>query len=342
MSCQHKGGVENDIKYIKRNFLPWFKEKLREKGREIPYVSEIQEAMDLWSEEVAHTRIIRVMGRSPEELFEDELPTLKELPPTSWDSPVWKKCKVGRDYRIQFENAYYSVPYRYTGDTVYACGTFEKVRIFKDFSEIASHNRATRKYQTVGNPDHSPPNAEEYLNLTTPGLLRQASLIDEAVKEVAGRIFEDRAVDGIRPVRALIRLEKQYGRERLIQACGRALKYETATYRSVKSILEKRLDLIEEVRSRQEPFSNEQFRFARDPNYFSSANHEKGDEYERAGIAQTETGATQVIRNSRFSGEPTSGSSEREMEPYPLSSGASDRRSGQAGSQADGPSPFAQ
>lgn len=339
---EHKGGVENDIKYIKRNFLPWFKEKLHEKGREIPYVSEIQEAMDLWSEEVAHTRIIRVMGRSPEELFEDELPTLKELPPTSWDSPVWKKCRVGRDYRIQFENAYYSVPYRYTGDTVYACGTFEKVRIFKDFSEIASHNRATRKYQTVSNPDHSPPNAEEYLNLTTPGLLKQASLIDEAVKEVAGRIFEDRAVDGIRPVRALIRLEKQYGRERLIQACGRALKYETATYRSVKSILEKRLDLIEEVRSRQEPFLNEQFRFARDPNYFSSANHEKGDEYERAGIAQTETGATQVIGNSRFSGEPTSGSSEREVEPYPLSSGASDRRSGQTGSQADGPSPFAQ
>lgn len=340
---EHKGGVENDIQYIKRNFLPWFKEKLREKGRDLPCVSEIQEAMDQWANEVAHKRIIRVEGRSPEELFEEERPVLGELPSDGWDSPVWKKCRVGRDYRIQFENAYYSVPYRHTGETVFACGTFEKVRIFRDFMEIASHNRATRKYQTVNNPDHSPPNAEAYLNMTSPGLLKQASLIGYAVKEVAEHIFEDRAVDGIRPVRALIRLEKKYGKDRLINACVRALKYETATYRSVKSILEKELDLMDDQRDRQEPFLNEQFRFARDSNYFNIvANNEQGDEYERTGFAQTETGATQVIRDSRFSGEPTSGIREGEVESYAISSGASDRRGGQTGSQTDGSAFIAQ
>jgi len=323
---EHKGGVENDIQYIKRNFLPWFKEKLREKGRDLPYVSEIQEALDQWADEVAHTRIIRVEGRSPKELFEEERSTLRELPLETWESPVWKKCKVGRDYRIQFENAYYSVPYRYTGETVYACGTFEKVRIFRDFVEIASHSRAIRKYQNVSNPDHSPPNAEAYLNMTSPGLLKQASLIGNVVREVAEHIFEDRAVDGIRPVRALIRLEKKFGKDRLINACARALKYETATYRSVKSILEKRLDLMDQDRDRQEPFLNDQFRFARKGDYFDiTANNKQGEEYERADITQAETGSTQVVRDSRLSGEPTSGGPEREVESHPLSSGTSDR-----------------
>jgi len=34
--ARHKGGVENDIKYVKNNFWPLFKEQERQKGREIP------------------------------------------------------------------------------------------------------------------------------------------------------------------------------------------------------------------------------------------------------------------------------------------------------------------
>ncbi len=287
---EHKGGVENDIKYIKTNFLPYFLETNRQQGRSLPLVSDLQMALDEWSENTAHSRIIRDEHRSPDEIFEaEEKGLLNSLPLDSWDRPVWKFCKVGRDYRIQFENAYYSVPYRFIGKTVMACGTFEKVRIFLDSVEIAGHSRAIRKYQTISNPDHSPPNAEEYLNMTRPGLLRKASSIDADVRQVAEIIFEDRAVDGIRPVRALLRLEKKYGKERFVNACRRALRFETASYQSIKLILEKRLDLMDEYREKNEPYlPHSSFRFARDPDYFNPiTDSEKGDSYERTCHAET-------------------------------------------------------
>ena len=45
--------------------------------------------------------------------------------------------------------------------------------------------------------------------------------------ELAKAIFADKAVDGMRPVRALIRLADTYSLERLAAACRRALLYET-------------------------------------------------------------------------------------------------------------------
>lgn len=42
------------------------------------------------------------------------------------------------------------------------------------------------------------------------------------------------------------RLAKKLGNERLNNACKRAIKYQTYTYRSIRNILEKQLDKLEE------------------------------------------------------------------------------------------------
>lgn len=36
-----KGGVENDIKYVKNNFWPLFKEKQKALGREVPHFEDL-------------------------------------------------------------------------------------------------------------------------------------------------------------------------------------------------------------------------------------------------------------------------------------------------------------
>ena len=40
---EHKGGVEGDIKYVKRNFLPLFREAEKERGRESRDAGELGE-----------------------------------------------------------------------------------------------------------------------------------------------------------------------------------------------------------------------------------------------------------------------------------------------------------
>jgi transposase len=240
-----KGGVENDIKYVKRNFWPLFVEKQRALGREVPHYDDLVRELERWTREVSETRIIAGVGRTPREIFEtEERQALKSLPVCRWDPVSWGQPRVDKDFLIQFEKAFYSVPYQYIGQRVVVLGSRHIVRIYLGTGEIARHERAQRPWQIVRNPLHSPPYMEEYMNTTGAGLLRWAERIGEEVGKVAESIMADKAVDGMRPVRALIRLATTYSTQRLEHACARALRYDTPTYRSVKEILTKGLDLL--------------------------------------------------------------------------------------------------
>ncbi len=240
-----KGGVENDIKYVKRNFWPLFVEQQRALGREIPHYEDLVRELTRWTREVSEARIIAGVGRTPREIFEtEERQALLSLPDHRWDPISWGKAKVDKDFLLQFQKAFYSVPYQHIGAQVIVFGSRHSVRIFLDSVEIARHERATRPWQIVRNPLHAPPHLEEYMNTTSAGLVRWAGRLGDTIGLVAESILADKAVDGMRPVRALIRLATTYPAERVQRACARALHYDTATYRSVKEILEKNLDRL--------------------------------------------------------------------------------------------------
>jgi transposase len=266
-----KGGVENDIKYVKGNFWPLFREKQRALGREIPHFADLQRELQCWTQEVAETRMIGGVGRSPREIFEsEERPALNPLAQRRWDPLSWAQPLVGADFLIQFERAFYSVPYAHIGSRVIVLGSRHTVRIFRDYQEIARHSRASRRWEIVRNPLHAPPHLEQYMNTTREGLLQWSFRIGEPVGKVAQSIFSDKAVDGMRPVRALLHLAGKYSPQRLIHACERALHYQTPTYRSVKEILVKNLDGGAKADSAQ---AQKSFRFQRrgtdfDPAYF--------------------------------------------------------------------------
>jgi hypothetical protein len=266
-----KGGVENDIKYVKNNFWPLFKEKQKVLGREVPSFADLQRELQRWTQEVSETRMIGGVGRSLREIFESEERTaLNPLPQTRWDPLSWAQPLVGADFLVQFERAFYSVPYGYIGQRVIVLGSRHTVRIFRDYREIARHHRAARAWEIVRNPLHAPPQLEQYMNTTSEGLLQWSFRIGEPVGKVAQSIFSDKAVDGMRPVRALLHLAGKYSPQRLIRACERALLYQTPTYRSVKEILAKNLDGGGGVDSHH---AQKSFRFQRrgtdfDPAYF--------------------------------------------------------------------------
>lgn len=258
-----KGGVENDIKYVKRNFWPLFKEKQRALGRTVPRNDELAAELERWTGEVSETRLIGGVGRSPREIFEtEEKQALRSLPANRWDALSWATPLVGADFLVQFEKAFYSVAYTHIGARVVVLGGMHIVRILLGSTEIARHQRASRAWQLVRNPLHAPPELEEYMNTTAAGLLDWSYRIGSAVGKVAERILSDKAVDGMRPVRSLIRLSKKYSPQRLVKACQRALLYDTAAYMSVKKILENKLDALPLADATQ-PSGQKVFRFQR-------------------------------------------------------------------------------
>ena len=263
----HKGGVESDIKYVKGNFLPEFKETQRRLGREVWDADELKKSLRVWEDTVASCRVIRGVGRTPRELFiNDERAALQPLPQFRWDPVEWKECTVGRDWHIQYRKAFYSAPYRLIGKRVLVCGSMHLVRIFHDSREVTTHPRAKQPWKRVTRADHGPKNYEKYLQTTKSGVLAAASRNGPATRKVVEEIFAQRGVDGLRPARGLLRLGKRYGPGRLEAACTRALEYHTATYQSVKSILIRGLDEDQEERQGT-------FRFAREAGYFDPSRY---------------------------------------------------------------------
>lgn len=266
---RHKGGVENDVKYVKKNFLPYFLEKQREKGIEIPSLNAMRESLDEWSYSISDARKVGGVGKTPQELFEEEKSSLKSLPANRWTSIEWRSTIVGRDWRVRFDKSWYSVPYSLIGKKVNILATQENIRIFYEGKEVALHLRSFKTNDYVRVTSHAPVEQEEVLNCTRGGLLIKAERIGKPVLDVVEAILSDRTLDKLLPVRRLLRLEKKYGAKKLSKACERALFYEVPSYGSVKSILKNGLEgevLKKPPEHILEPIVR--FKFARDPQYF--------------------------------------------------------------------------
>src|SRR5208283_3166632 len=108
-----------------------------------------------WASEVSEQRIISGVGRSPREIFEtEERSELLPLPVYRWDPLSWAEPRVADDFLVQFQKAFYSVPYQFIGVRVVVLGNSHSVRIFQGITEIALHARATRLWEIVRNPLH--------------------------------------------------------------------------------------------------------------------------------------------------------------------------------------------
>jgi transposase len=258
-----KGGVENDIKYAKRNFWPLFVERQKSMGHEVPVFQDLVAALEGWTREISEVRTISGVGQTPREIFEsEERRQLLLLPSSRWDPLSWAEPIVGDDFLVQFEKAFYSVPYEFIGKRVVVLGSLQQVRIFDGVVEIALHQRAEKPWQTVRNPLHAPPYLQEYLESSSQGLIHWAHRIGESVGAVAEFIMADKAVDGMRPLRALLRLAQKYPADRMERACARALRYDTASYSSVKAILARGLEQLP-PEDATEPSGQKVFRFQR-------------------------------------------------------------------------------
>jgi len=262
---EHKGGVEGDIKYIKSNFLPFFRARQKWKNISVSTLKELINGLICWGSEVDDIHTIHGVGRSPLEIFQsEEGKALRPLPKSRWELTVWSQSVVRRDWRIMYDSAYYAVPYELIEKTVQICATTSLIRIFYDHTEVAYHDRATKKWEYKRKAEYAPPLKEEVLQCSREGLLSLAEKVGPFTHQVVYEILSHPTIDKLKPVRHLLRLANKYSKERLEIACQRACAYKMFAYTSVKNILVNNLDReISEKVPADKVIPIQKFRFAR-------------------------------------------------------------------------------
>jgi len=231
---QLKGRVESGVKYIKGTFLPL---------REFRHLGDANARLHEWILAEAGNRIHGTTREQPLAQFESvEKALLRPLPDVPPQLAVWGKVKVHRDAHIQFEKAYYSVPFGLMGQSLWLKATSTTVQLYRDHELVATHARLRRAGARSTVDDHMPPNALAYAMRDPQWCLKQAETIGVHCKGLIERLFADRVLDNLRAAQGVIRLQDKYGGARLEAACERALAFDNPRYRSVKTILEKGLD----------------------------------------------------------------------------------------------------
>ena len=225
---EHKGKVESGVKYVKRNFLA---------GREFRDLTEANRKLLEWVERIAGTRIHGTTKERPLARFlEVEKQALTPLPAVPFDMGEWKKAKLHPDCHVVVDGAYYSAPHRLIGTRLWVRTNGRDVLVFHDYDRVASHRwgpPGTRR--TIR--DHYPPEKVAFLMATPRYCREQAAGIGEATATVVTRLLDERPMDRLRTVQAILGLAKKYGPRRLEAACRRALCFEDPRYATIKRIL---------------------------------------------------------------------------------------------------------
>lgn len=231
---EHKGKVENGVRYVKRNFLG---------GREP--TTNIQANQDglTWVNTAAGRRVHGTTKEQPLARFETEKEALRPLPGIPYDMAVWKQVKVGRDCYINFDRAYYSVPFRLVGQQVWVRGGTHEVQVYtSDYKLQATHPRALQPGQRSTHLDHLPPYKVPGLTITRDICRQQAAKIGPSTQEVVNRLLDHRPEDRLRAAGRLLQLGERFSTDRLEAACARALRFDDAAYVTIKRILKQGLD----------------------------------------------------------------------------------------------------
>ena len=229
-----KGKVENGVHYVKRNFLA---------GREFIDIEMANRELRTWLVETAGSRVHGTTHQTPWRLFmEHERPALLRVPQDPFTLVEIKLVKVHPDCHVTLAGSYYSVPYRYCGQTLEAHVHEQVVELYDHATLVSTHPRATAAGQWHTRLADYPQEKAAYLR-NTPDICRQrAAQTGPATLQAVDQLLNERPLDRLRSVQGLLRLEESVGAQRLERACARALYFGPATYRRVKEILNAALD----------------------------------------------------------------------------------------------------
>lgn len=186
---------------------------------------------------------------SRKSLFEElERSVLKALPATRYELKTFRKAKVQQNCHVLLseDKHYYSVPYRYVGQYVRLIYSADGIEIYHEHKRIATHERFRAKHQYTTLKEHLPAQYQYLMNWNPEFFEGQALKIGANTLLVIQQMLANRnyAEQGYKSCAGVLALAKKVGKERLENACERALIYDYVSIKILQSILDKDLDKV--------------------------------------------------------------------------------------------------
>ncbi len=171
-------------------------------------------------------------------------PKLRALPPSPFIVATWLEATVNIDYHVVVDHHYYSVPYGLIHQRLQVRLSETSVELFHKAKRVAAHPRNFQRGLFTTLDEHRPKSHQRYLEWTPGRIIDWARKIGPKCALVVQNVMASRPhpEQGFRSCLGIIRLGKIHGDARLEAACVRALHFGTVSYRSIESILDKRLE----------------------------------------------------------------------------------------------------
>lgn len=183
--------------------------------------------------------------------MDNELPAMRPLPTAPFLLKKTVRAKVQRNYHVFLgeRKNFYSVPFRYVGQTATVVYSRDTVEVFIGTARVATHARlhpaARYRYQT--DTAHPPKNHAEWRK--TEGydaayFRSWARKVGPATEWAIGQILRTKIHEAqtYQACRGTLALAKKYGDDRLENSAARCQNAGKATYRMLCNILTKGLD----------------------------------------------------------------------------------------------------
>ena len=174
---------------------------------------------------------------------EVDQPYLKPLPPKPYVYALFKRKRVGKDYHVEVDKHFYSVPYSYARQEVEVRMTAHIIEVYSNGKRIACHERQLKPGFT-SLTIHQPDNHRHHVGWTVESALKWAQNIGNYTYQLLLDLFnlKSHSQQQYRLFLGFKKLSRCFGDKRLEAACHHTLKQEAGSYKRIKLILEKGLD----------------------------------------------------------------------------------------------------
>lgn len=184
------------------------------------------------------------------ELFtEDEKKELSPLPQERFEIKYQSFATVMQNGHVSLsvDKNFYSVPFQYLRKKVKLLYTKSTIEIYYKYNRIATHPRHYKPYVYTTNPDHMASTHQFVADWSAARFLDWANKIDPNVGEIILKIIDSKThpEQAYKSCLGILSFEKKVGKQRLINACKRALEYKIYNYKTIQNILENNLDRID-------------------------------------------------------------------------------------------------
>lgn len=172
-------------------------------------------------------------------LLLEERAHLAPLPNTAFELPTYLIRKVARDYHVDVQRQYYSVPHQYAGSTVEVRLTQRHVEVLLRDQRIALHHRASPSQRFVTDPAHMPAHHRAFRD---PQIMRRAAAIGPSTVALLEALFGKRRhpEQAIRGAQGILGLRRDHSAIELEAACAKALQLDAIGYDHVRRLCRSR------------------------------------------------------------------------------------------------------